>query len=662
MCGTVLLLLLLQSTATWSTQPSSPLPRAVSSAFPQFVDLSPCGCDLTRGRCDTYCCCDKECPESMRNHTCTGGPFGGENAGKVPPMRNCSRDGQKYEHVPKFGAEGRELLCVYDQHSSYLGNFYDNARVVKSATLLDRVIANRRERHFEADRLNLVPGRMQQKGRSSEGGYISGDEIMTTEGVLRMPMAGAGFAGRCALDKVRFLRDNNSSCVVHVDEDACDAKRSPFLSARSFLRQEKGGGGRPAVFASGKGDEEEVFAQVRVRYHSTNRFNSKAEAEEQMVDSAERLLNAWSRDQSRDSNFVEASESGNLRYDSSSAECRNVVVRVEYVVVWAGKNVVAVNADIHTADVKVGSSSDDDGRRIWQLFSVTHAHTSAISSNSTSPRKSGNPGYVRGRPLISGHLSESSKGDDQAVKFSAEHSGMYLWSTDSTSLCRRAHTRDILFGEDVATGCLLQLQRSNFTDCDGLRNEVETIFSGMIKSTVVGKGGDPNAAEEADFVNILRLTTNVTTNETENSNNTRNDEDGFPFLSCWISNELQVRVMHSRAEARSSGPIDRINAVSLSKSDSLWRWRGCTSDVCFGSFELRLSVRFEEIPLRWPFQNTSRFWTEHWSAPCRDGCWRELAHPFTAAQAGWEVSYVAQWGIILAGGAGFVLVATRQYL
>ena len=28
---------------------------------PQYVDVSPCPCDLARGKCDVYCCCDPDC-------------------------------------------------------------------------------------------------------------------------------------------------------------------------------------------------------------------------------------------------------------------------------------------------------------------------------------------------------------------------------------------------------------------------------------------------------------------------------------------------------------------------------------------------------------------------------------------------------------------------
>ena len=42
--------------------------------FPQFREVSPCSCDVTKNKCDIGCCCDSSCQEENNvNITCIPG-------------------------------------------------------------------------------------------------------------------------------------------------------------------------------------------------------------------------------------------------------------------------------------------------------------------------------------------------------------------------------------------------------------------------------------------------------------------------------------------------------------------------------------------------------------------------------------------------------------
>ena len=117
---------------------------ALAEEFPHYLELAPCSCDLSEGRCDAYCCCDKvrihgavvvdvavalfsspsctlfqDCPQHMpTSSSCVSGLPGGTDPGLRPDL-NCS-DATR----PRYGREEHALLCLRDQVSG--GQEQDN--------------------------------------------------------------------------------------------------------------------------------------------------------------------------------------------------------------------------------------------------------------------------------------------------------------------------------------------------------------------------------------------------------------------------------------------------------------------------------------------------------------------------------------------------------
>ena len=79
--------------------------------------------------------------------------------------------------------------------------------------------------------------------------------------------------------------------------------------------------------------------------------------------------------------------------------------------------------------------------------------------------------------------------------------------------------RDISFLEDTQSGCFLQLSRSNFTNCEQLRNEIIRIQAELIEmELLIAKGGNVNTTsqfvDKNNYTNIYKITPIYTVQDT----------------------------------------------------------------------------------------------------------------------------------------------------
>lgn len=75
--------------------------------------------------------------------------------------------------------------------------------------------------------------------------------------------------------------------------------------------------------------------------------------------------------------------------------------------------------------------------------------------------RSGNPGYIAGLPLLNAELVSS----ESSEAMNARVPGLRVYGSSSTPWCDDAMPSEVVnFGEDVLTGCALEVSYSNFTD------------------------------------------------------------------------------------------------------------------------------------------------------------------------------------------------------
>lgn len=218
-------------------------------------------------------------------------------------------------------------------------------------------------------------------------------------------------------------------------------------------------------------------------------------------------------------------------------------------------------------------------------------------------------------------------------------------SKETGSSCRASQ---ITFLEDTQSGCLLQLWRQNFTDCDQLRNDIRRLQAELIElKLMISKG-----ALMDDFVPIIF----------EDFSTKSHHNETTPFLQCDnVPSHLHVEVMYTN----SSLGIYRINGFKVNYFPEKWRWnchnlkRSCGSETY--EFQLKSTIQYIQVPVVWHYQNTSKFWILQNLHNCDgDQCWQQLFYAFTHYQDGDNVAYAVQWALILVPSSLLLMWFTRD--
>ena len=517
--------------------------------------------------------------------TCTPGLPGGFDDGKIVD-RNCTRDAAfSTAHLLRsMSGDEHALLCVSDHHSSFLGRYYEDVRVVKSGPVLDFRFKSFSDAQTNYERDVQSAGVVADESKEA---YEYGESVRTVydqelgiTGKLHLPANGFG-SGACIASPIKFLVPFSSSCQVDLrQDDICSGGNGSFLDYLLYLKPASHGKSYPSVKAalnasnSAKVKLKYFTSQAAYKYIKTSGRNSNLTPKR--VDIAPEIMNNLIQNSPEFFGDERKGGSLDLFYDALRDVCANVILEVHYIFRWSGNQIDQVEANIILGNVTMESHSEEK-RTVTQLFSAEFKH----SSDRGQKKRPGNPGYEMGRPLIS---------------------GMKTWSGVSSSLCRDDPGRDVAFGENVLTGCLIQLEKFNFTDCQSLSSAIQDIQNVMTYSEHVAKGGTQDNANDTHISVIYE--------DDLGGNWTKIDYTRLPVDVCSVPSQVQVQILYSKALVESATDIYRINGVRVKQRFSNWTWTcvqvsaGKCEDVV--NYQLRLDVFFEEIPLRWHLQNTSR--------------------------------------------------------
>lgn len=154
-------------------------------------------------------------------------------------------------------------------------------------------------------------------------------------------------------------------------------------------------------------------------------------------------------------------ETGTFRRPAAPA-CRNALSEISYTFVYSGESrILSAYADLVLTDVPSTATS------LKQRFSVSYVSNAEVErksddANVVNRTRSGNPGYIFGRPVLAGKNHEtyvSPRVDGLAI----------LGASGDTSCEGSGATRVVVpFGSDTISGCILRLNRTGFRDfCQG---------------------------------------------------------------------------------------------------------------------------------------------------------------------------------------------------
>jgi len=364
----------------------------------------------------------------------------------------------------------------------------------------------------------------------SGGFYSAGETIKTaanaedvryvgaTLGVLSLPQP--VFNGLCSqTTPVRFLEEFSSRCVLELDQAFCSSQ-SPW-SALNYVMPTKLGRPAcllpPAVLAQGRlNDTAGVppeLANTDVHYYCGDvsaYVSMSPEAPGDLQLNTSSLFGTSSTETPAFERCV--FDTGETlppapAFNETTRVCSNVVVRVEYEFKWRERRIDAVMGKVTLGNVQLPALKPQTGREtsdnfvntLGQTFSVKFLHSPQIinsTENQIPFERSGNPGYLRGRPVLSRN-SDNSSGQVTAGK-------IQLWSPGPNSLCADSALTPVLYGQDTFSGCMLRLSIDDMRNCTFLRELILTNQNRLIQAADIGRRGNASLNNSADWLPVIR--------------------------------------------------------------------------------------------------------------------------------------------------------------
>ncbi|EHB01485.1 Tectonic-2 [Heterocephalus glaber] len=199
---------------------------------------------------------------------------------------------------------------------------------------------------------------------------------------------------------------------------------------------------------------------------------------------------------------------------------------------------------------------------------------------------SGNPGYQLGRPVRALNTNAASNATTLRV-----------WQSAGRSLCTSATFRPVLFGENLQSGCLLEVGVSE--NCTQLRESVAKKLGSLIEATHVGARGNSDSRDLSDgWLEVLRV---------EAPNGSMDRTAGGALGICpAVPSQLHIRILF--ADAGAVEGIEQQEILGVETRFFAVDWQYQCGLACQGESDvlpLSAYVRFIKIPAQLPRPLTS---------------------------------------------------------
>ena len=375
--------------------------------------------------------CRQDCSDfESKSSTCISGFFGGATSER-PFEFSCQASWPDARTWQPF-------LCVVIVNSPLIGyffNFTSPSAASDSASFNSLASTKKREpfRFVESEgRQTTLSGGFYRAGETIKTAANAEDVryVGATLGVLSLPQP--VFNGLCSqTTPVRFLEEFSSRCVLELDQAFCSSQ-SPW-SALNYVMPTKLGRPAcllpPAVLAQGRLNDTAgappELANTDVRYYCGDvsaYVSMTPEAPGDLQLNSSSLFGTNSTETPAFQRCV--FDTGETippapAFNKTTRVCSNVVVRVEYEFKWRERRIDAVMGKVTLGNVRLPALKPQTGRAtsdnfvntLGQTFSVKFLHSPQIinsTKNQIPFERSGNPGYLRGRPVLSRNSDNSS--------------------------------------------------------------------------------------------------------------------------------------------------------------------------------------------------------------------------------------------------------------
>ncbi|XP_044786214.2 tectonic-2 isoform X4 [Bubalus bubalis] len=236
------------------------------------------------------------------------------------------------------------------------------------------------------------------------------------------------------------------------------------------------------------------------------------------------------------------------------------------------------------------------------------------------------------------------------VKFLSYNSGNEQeWSGNPAgrSLCSTATLKPILFGENVLSGCLLEVGINE--NCTKLRENAVELLDSLVQVTHVAMRGNSNYNDLSDgWLEIIRVDALDAGADPPDSN--------VSGICLDVPAQLNIRILFSDAGAVEGMTQQEILGVETRFSSVTWQFQcGLTCEDKADLFPIGASVQFIKIPAQLP-RPLTRFQINYTEYDCNrnEVCWPQLLYPLTQYYRGEPYSQCVAKSLLL---VSFIILA-----
>ncbi|XP_059511013.1 tectonic-1 isoform X2 [Stegostoma tigrinum] len=173
--------------------------------------------------------------------------------------------------------------------------------------------------------------------------------------------------------------------------------------------------------------------------------------------------------------------------------CRNVVLEVNYVIVYNDKGKI-----VNASAAFILGAIENNTVPIQQHFQITF-----VQDNTTGVPLSGNPGYIVGLPLVAGFGPNASFGIIQSKNRLGQLT-VIKSSTNQDCLWMEGLRTPVLFGYNLHSGCTLRI--TNSTTCHQWSQIIRNLLIGQNFPQIVASFGNSPVQYVKDWVTIKQFT------------------------------------------------------------------------------------------------------------------------------------------------------------
>lgn len=441
--------------------------------------LPSCNCDLTAFSCDINCCCDDDCSEIDKNSfiNCIS-----PEPNKIDEKYCVSKEIVYVDNIKSEKLiERNGLLCVVQDNFKERYTYLDQP-IIESIENYKKLVPHQSYSWvsdiYEEDKFEITfkagkPVYIVQKKESK---------------VIQWWLPARSFNGDCRARKIsKYMIDEKISCQQIVNHQTC--LKNQWLNARTFYK--------------------EFYFYIPSTSNNININITNANVSLLQVEPILDIcyINACipiipkENYICRDSNKIPQNCSlvnedvpspvldGNL--------CSNVVTLVEYIIVHDGINgIQKVTVNFETEKLPMGP--------FVQEFVINYLW----KSDEIIFKRSGNPGYLPGQPILAGNIMKTSTSKSVILLNSDRNNWLTVMGKHLNGYCsRRNNDRiSVKFGENLSTGCLFRINynNKNIMDCRYMQELLMELLDGFNPPDYVGIFGNSDIHNIGDWVKIYK--------------------------------------------------------------------------------------------------------------------------------------------------------------